>query len=121
MTEIINWLGNNILPVDRVQARTIQMKTLRFYIEREVLYKRGFKGPNLRCVGPVEARLIMQEIHEGTCGSHSRGRVLAERFLGKDIIGQVFERMQETLLLVAMNVKGSLTYLTNQMSSRDPR
>ena len=73
MTEIINWLGNNILPVDRVHARTIQNRSLRFFLEKEVLYKRGFKGPDLRCVGPEEARLIMQEIHEGTCGSHSGG------------------------------------------------
>ena len=63
MTEILNWLGNDILPEDLVHARTVQKRSLSFYLDKEVLYKRGFRGPDLRCVGPAEARLIMQEIH----------------------------------------------------------
>ena len=50
MSEILNWLGNEVLPEDQVKARVVQKRALNFYLNHGVLYKRGFAGPDLRCV-----------------------------------------------------------------------
>lgn len=39
----------------------------------DVLYRRGFDGLLLRCVGEVEADKIMWQVHDGVCGSHQAG------------------------------------------------
>ena len=36
----------------------------------EVLYKRGFSQPYLRCLAPDEANYVLREVHEGACGNH---------------------------------------------------
>ncbi|GAU24437.1 hypothetical protein TSUD_364210 [Trifolium subterraneum] len=41
------------------------------------LYKRGFSSPMLLCVGETKSRRILNEIHNGSCGSHIGGRSLA--------------------------------------------
>ena len=38
---------------------------------RDVLYKRGFSRPYLRCLSHDEAHYVMREVHEGICGNHS--------------------------------------------------
>jgi len=45
------------------------------------LYIRGFSTLLLRCVDEFEKERIMQEIHEGICGSHIGGRSLAMKVL----------------------------------------
>ncbi|RDX90524.1 hypothetical protein CR513_27595, partial [Mucuna pruriens] len=43
----------------------------------QYLYRRGFSYPLLRCVDNDEALYVIQEVHEGICGTHIRGRALA--------------------------------------------
>jgi hypothetical protein len=45
------------------------------------LYKRGFSGPMLLCVSKEEAKEILEEVHEGSCGSHIGARSLAGKIL----------------------------------------
>ncbi|WJX34365.1 hypothetical protein P8452_22487 [Trifolium repens] len=45
------------------------------------LYKRGFSGPIMLCVSQEEAKGILEEIHEGSCGSHIGARALAGKIL----------------------------------------
>ena len=40
----------------------------------EVLYKRGFSQPYLRCLAPNEVNYVLREVHEGACGNHSGAR-----------------------------------------------
>jgi hypothetical protein len=44
-----------------------------------ILYKRGFTLPLIKCVSIEERDYILQEIHEGICGSHLEARVLAHK------------------------------------------
>ncbi|KAL8105088.1 hypothetical protein AgCh_029034 [Apium graveolens] len=44
-----------------------------------ILYKRSFVVPYLRCLRPDEARLALEEVHEGICGQHLGGRALAHK------------------------------------------
>ena len=45
----------------------------------EVLYKRGFSKPYLRCLAPNESNYVLREIHEGVCGNHSGARALVHK------------------------------------------
>ena len=48
---------------------------------KDVLYKRGFSRPYLRCLVPKEAEYVMREAHEGICGNHSRVRSLVHKLI----------------------------------------
>ena len=48
---------------------------------KDVLYKRGFSRPYLRCLVPEEAEYVMREAHEGICGNHSRVRSLVHKLI----------------------------------------
>ena len=37
----------------------------------EVLYKRGFSEPYLRCLNLDESLYILRDVHERVCGNHS--------------------------------------------------
>ncbi|XP_072076437.1 uncharacterized protein [Arachis hypogaea] len=45
------------------------------------LYKRGFTRPLLRCLNTTEAKLAIDEVHEGVYGTHIGGRSLAAKIL----------------------------------------
>ena len=47
----------------------------------DVLYKRSYTLPYLRCLAPEEAMCVMIEVHEGVCGNHTAGRSLAYKIL----------------------------------------
>ena len=42
-------------------------------LDRKVLYKKGKDQILLRCVDSSEANRIVEEIHEGVCGTHANG------------------------------------------------
>jgi len=45
----------------------------------EVLYKRGFSQPYLRCLVPNEANYVLREVHEEACENHSGARALVHK------------------------------------------
>lgn len=69
--EILRYLRDSQLPKDRDEAR--------YSLLDDVLYKRGFSLPLLRCLSEEEADYVLREIHERICGNHSRGRSMAHK------------------------------------------
>ena len=62
----------------------IKRKAPRFWVSKEgLLYRRSFTGPYLLCVHPDKVKDFFFEIHEGICGSHTRGRSLAHRAISQ--------------------------------------
>ena len=57
----------------------------RYELLEDILYKKSYSNlytdPYLRCLGPEEARKVMQKIHDGDCGNHARGRSLAHKVI----------------------------------------
>ena len=49
--------------------------------DKDVLYKRGFSHPYLRCLSPEEADYVMREVHEEICGNHSGSRSLVHKLI----------------------------------------
>ncbi|KAF8107323.1 hypothetical protein N665_0123s0014 [Sinapis alba] len=79
MTPITKYLENDILPNDRNQSRRIKKHAARYCISRGKLFRRSFSGPYLRCPTSTQVNMILKELHERECGSHSSGRSLVLR------------------------------------------
>lgn len=62
---------------DHKMARKLRMKATRYTLVRGELHNRGRTFPLQKCASKEEGAYILKEIHEGICGSHVRGRVLA--------------------------------------------
>ena len=80
MDSIIQFLKEDILPEERIEADKVRRKTTRYWLSKnQKLYKRSFSGPYLLSVHPKLTESLLEELHEGICGSHTGGRSLAHR------------------------------------------
>ena len=57
--------------------RILRRLAMGFLLEREVLYKKGKDQVLLRCVNSSKANKIIEEIHDGVCGTHANGHKMA--------------------------------------------
>ena len=90
MDFIIRFLREDILPEERMEADKIRRKATSYWLsEDHKLYKRSFLGSYLLCVHPELTKSLLKELHEGICGSHTRGRFLAHRAITQDYCGQI--------------------------------
>ena len=76
MDPIIAYLKNGELPEEKMEACILQLKAARYVLCNHKLYRKGYSIPLLKYVLPMEAKNIMWEIHEGTCGNHVGGAIL---------------------------------------------
>nr|GEX88902.1 reverse transcriptase domain-containing protein [Tanacetum cinerariifolium] len=74
MTKLLNYLKEGILPGDEKEARKLRLKARQYELMEGALYKRSFLTPWLRCVGPLQVKYVMKEIHEGSCSMHAGPR-----------------------------------------------
>ena len=82
MDSVIQFLKYDILPEEKVEADKIRRKATSYWLsEDRKLYKHSFSGSYLLCVHPEQIESLLEEMHEGICGSHIGGRSLAHRTL----------------------------------------
>ena len=82
MDPIVLFLKEDILPEGKSETDKVRRKAPRFWLsEDQKLYKRSFFRPYLLCVHPKASELLLEELHERICGSHTRGRFLSHRAL----------------------------------------
>ena len=82
MDPIVLFLKEDVLPEDKFEADKVWRKAPRFWLsENQKLYKRSFSGPYLLCIHPEAVELLLEELYEGICGSHTGGRSLSHRAL----------------------------------------
>ena len=82
MDPIIAYLRNEILREDKKESEWIRCRSPRYWVfEEGKLYKRSYSGPYLLCMHPKAVETLLEELHEGICGSHMGGRSLAHRAL----------------------------------------
>ena len=79
MTPIISYLKEGQLPKEKDKARKLRVRSARSVLMDEVLYKRGFSQPYLRCLAPDEANYVLKEVHKRACGNHSGARSLIHK------------------------------------------
>ena len=80
MDSISLFLEKDILSEEKSEAEKVHRKAPRFWLfDDRKLYKRSFSGPYLLCVYLEASESLLDELHEGVCGSHTRGRSLSHR------------------------------------------
>ena len=79
MTPIISYLKDKSLLEGKDEATKLRVRLARYALLNEVLYKRGFSHPYLRCSSSNEANYVLREVYEGACGNHSRARSLIHK------------------------------------------
>ena len=81
MAPIISYLKDGSLPEGKDEARRLRVRSARYVLLNEVLYKRGFSQPYLRCLSPDKANYVLREVYEGAYGNHSRARSLIHKVI----------------------------------------
>ena len=82
MDSISLFLEKDILPEEKSEVEKVRRKAPRFWLsEDRKLYKHSFSGPYLLCVHPEASESLLEELHQGVCGSHTGGRSLSYRTL----------------------------------------
>ena len=76
------FLEGDILPVKKSEAEKVRRKAPRFWLSKDQkFHKHLFSGLYLLCIHPEALELLLKELHEEICGSHTRGRSLSCRAL----------------------------------------
>ena len=81
LTPITSYLKDGVLLDDNEAVRKLNVQAVRFVLIKDVLYKRGFSRPYLRCLIPEKADYVRQEVHEGVCGNHSGSWSLVHKII----------------------------------------
>ena len=80
MDLMVLFLKEDILPEEKLEADKVWRKAPRFWLSKnQKLYKRLVFGPYLLCIHPEASKLLLKELQEGICGSHTRGRFLSHQ------------------------------------------
>ena len=76
ISEIRDYLKDNILPDDDASAERIVGLAKRYAVVEGDLYRRGANGILMQCISQGEGCELLVEIPGGECGSHSSSRTL---------------------------------------------
>ena len=79
MAPIISYLKDGTLSKGKDEARKLRVRSARYVLLNDALYKRVFSQPYLRCLSPDEANYVLREVHDGACGNHSGARSLIHK------------------------------------------
>ena len=79
MAPIISYLKDGILQEGKDEARKLRVRSARYVLLNDSLYKRGFSQPYLRCLSPDETNYVLREVYEGAYGNHSGARSLIHK------------------------------------------
>ncbi|XP_015961768.1 uncharacterized protein LOC107485744 [Arachis duranensis] len=77
----IQYLKDGSLPKEIPDKKRFRRQASFFTLMDNVLYRRGYSRPLLKCLDRGEANLVLAEAHEGICGIHSGARSLAQKIL----------------------------------------
>ena len=67
------YLTEGILPQKHSERYKLKRLAARYFSYDAVLFKKGYDGDPLRCLGPKEAKDMIKEVHSGECRDH-RGK-----------------------------------------------
>ena len=55
------------------ESTKLRIRVARYILIDDILYKKSFSLPYLRCLGSDGAQYTLREIHKGICGQHMGG------------------------------------------------
>ncbi|CAL2254387.1 unnamed protein product [Prunus armeniaca] len=60
--------------MEKSEARKVQQKAARYYMQCDKLIRRSYSGPHLTCIKYPQTLEVLCKIYDGECGNHSGGR-----------------------------------------------
>ena len=81
MDPIRRYLKEGVLPEDKKEVKSLMFRAANYTIINDMLYKRGFTFPYLRCLVPEEGTRVLEELHEGECSNHIKLQSLSIKAL----------------------------------------
>ncbi|XP_016704284.1 uncharacterized protein [Gossypium hirsutum] len=81
--DILRYVRNREYPDQATESdkRILRRLTIDYVLDGKILYKRGRDQVLFRCVDVVEAKKILEEVHEGICGTHANGFTIAKQIM----------------------------------------
>ena len=64
------------LAEDEEEARQIVRRSKAFTVIRGQLFRESVTGVGQKCITPEEGRMILNDIHSGTCGHHASSQAI---------------------------------------------
>ena len=77
----MEYLAQGILSIDRTLPDQLKRLVVRYFLQNGILFKKGYNGDPLRCLGPREAKEVVKEVHSDDCRSHPGKRKLYKQLL----------------------------------------
>ena len=74
-------IGAYLDGANKRENHSIKMMTTQYILYGGQLYRRSYDGVHLCFLKREEAERVMEEVHQGICGLHMNGRMLAKRIL----------------------------------------
>ena len=81
MDPIVTYIRDGTLPENPLEARKVKVRSSRFTILNDELYKRGFSQPYLKFLNPKVAAYILREIYKRVCRNHFKPRSLVGKVI----------------------------------------
>ncbi|GJU07604.1 reverse transcriptase domain-containing protein [Tanacetum coccineum] len=81
MTPIYEYLISGLLLEDPKEAKKVRIRDPQYRLIKGALYKMSFLTSWLRCIGPSQAKSIIEEIHEGSCGFNVEPRSMVVKVM----------------------------------------
>ncbi|KAA3455454.1 gag/pol polyprotein [Gossypium australe] len=92
--DILQYVKNREYPDQATEndKRTLRRLACDYVLDGEILYKRGKDQVLLRCMDVAEAKTILEEVHEGVCGTHANGFMMARQIMRFEYFWSTMER-----------------------------
>ncbi|XP_019429619.1 PREDICTED: uncharacterized protein LOC109337164 [Lupinus angustifolius] len=81
--DIREYLRRQVYPpnASETDKRTLRRLATNFFLSGDVVYKRNHDMVLLRCLEAKETQRIVEEVHEGTFGTHANGHAIAKKIM----------------------------------------
>jgi len=74
ITPYQRYLADSLLPAKPMGSKAVKRNAAEYTLIDRKLFCHGYTHPILTCVSGDQCTRIMEELHEGICGSHVGGR-----------------------------------------------
>ncbi|XP_075653797.1 uncharacterized protein LOC142624160 [Castanea sativa] len=110
MDPIVSFLKSDVLPEKKSKADKVCRKASRFWLfEDQKLYKRSFSRPYLLCINLEVTESLLEELHEGICGTYPQGNGQVEA-VNKVILSGLKKRLDDAKGRSTGETPFSMTY-----------
>ena len=66
----MQYLAEGILSQKHSERYKLKRLATRYFLYNTILFKKGYEGDPLRCLGPEEVKDMIKEVHSRECGEH---------------------------------------------------